>query len=119
MDTGLGVCAVAKLFSYIVLAAATLPRVPSVKIVRLWLGKRKVHPLLLQPGVECGTLEAELALQKNRLPKWINYNHLYYFWVVAREGSMVRAAEELLVSQPTISCQIKELEEMFGKKLFD
>jgi LysR family transcriptional activator of nhaA len=60
-----------------------------------------------------------MALQKNRLPKWINYNHLYYFWVVAREGSMVRAAEELLVSQPTISCQIRELEEMFGKKLFD
>jgi LysR family transcriptional activator of nhaA len=38
--------------------------------------------------------------------KWLNYNHLYYFWIVAREGSIARAAEELLVSQPTISIQI-------------
>ena len=35
--------------------------------------------------------------------KWINYNHLQYFWVVAREGGVVRASEELLVTQPTIS----------------
>lgn len=60
-----------------------------------------------------------MAHKNQKLPKWINYNHLYYFWVVAREGSMVRAAEELLVSQPTISCQIRELEEMFGKRLFE
>jgi len=51
--------------------------------------------------------------------KWLNYNHLYYFWVVAREGSVVRAAEELLVSQPTISTQIKELETTLGHRLFD
>jgi LysR family transcriptional activator of nhaA len=60
-----------------------------------------------------------LAQQKRRAPKWLNYNHLFYFWIVGREGSMVRAAEELMVSQPTISCQIKELEEMFGKRLFE
>lgn len=51
--------------------------------------------------------------------KWLNYNHLYYFWVVAREGGIARASEELLVSQPTISIQIKELEQAFGRKLFD
>lgn len=50
--------------------------------------------------------------------KWINYNHLYYFWSVAREGGIVRAAEELMVSQPTISVQIKELEAALGHKLF-
>ena len=51
--------------------------------------------------------------------KWINYNHLYYFWVVAREGGIARAAEELMVSQPTISVQIKELEAAVGHRLFD
>jgi LysR family transcriptional regulator, transcriptional activator of nhaA len=51
--------------------------------------------------------------------KWLNYHHLLYFWVVAREGSIVRASEELAVSQPTISLQIKELEQTFGRKLFD
>lgn len=51
--------------------------------------------------------------------KWMNYNHLQYFWMVAREGSIVRAAEELLVSQPTISLQIRELEKSLGRKLFD
>ena len=40
--------------------------------------------------------------------KWINYNHLYYFWMVARHGGVVRAAEELMVSQPTVSNQLKE-----------
>jgi len=51
--------------------------------------------------------------------KWLNYNHLYYFWIVAREGSIARAAEELMVSQPTISIQIKELETAVGHRLFD
>jgi len=51
--------------------------------------------------------------------KWINYNHLYYFWVVAREGGVVRASEELMVSQPTVSAQLKELESVLGHKLFD
>src|SRR3954462_14035240 len=51
--------------------------------------------------------------------KWLNYNHLHYFWVVAREGGVVRASEELLVSQPTISNQLKELEASLGHRLFD
>ncbi len=51
--------------------------------------------------------------------KWLNYNHLYYFWVVGREGGVVRAAEELMVSQPTVSNQLKELETALGHKLFD
>jgi LysR family transcriptional activator of nhaA len=51
--------------------------------------------------------------------KWLNYNHLYYFWMVAREGGIVRAAEELMVSQPTISIQIKELETALRTRLFD
>ncbi|RYG18882.1 LysR family transcriptional regulator, partial [bacterium] len=51
--------------------------------------------------------------------KWINYNHLYYFWMVAREGGVARASEELMVSQPTVSVQVKELEKAIGHKLFD
>jgi LysR family transcriptional activator of nhaA len=51
--------------------------------------------------------------------KWINYNHLYYFWAVARQGSIARAAEELMVSQPTISVQLKELETALGHRLFE
>jgi LysR family transcriptional activator of nhaA len=60
-----------------------------------------------------------LPQPKRHVRRWLNYNHLFYFWIVAREGSMMRAAEQLMVSQPTISCQIRELEEMFGKRLFD
>lgn len=50
--------------------------------------------------------------------EWLNYHHLRYFWTVAREGSLRRAAEKLHVSQPSISAQIKELEEQLGEPLF-
>jgi LysR family transcriptional activator of nhaA len=50
---------------------------------------------------------------------WLNYHHLLYFWTVAREGSIAKACERLLLSQPTISGQIRELEKAFGAKLFD
>lgn len=49
----------------------------------------------------------------------LNYNHLYYFYVVAKEGSIKRASQVLHVSQPTISHQIKLLEDYFNKQLFD
>ena len=50
---------------------------------------------------------------------WLNYNHLFYFWMVAREGSVVDAAKTLMVSQPTVSIQLKELETSLGHRLFD
>jgi LysR family transcriptional activator of nhaA len=50
--------------------------------------------------------------------EWLNYHHLLYFWVVAREGSIVRASEQLRLAQPTISGQLRALEEAFGDKLF-
>lgn len=49
---------------------------------------------------------------------WLNYHHLRYFWVVAREGSLRAAAERLNISQPSISAQINELEEFLGQPLF-
>jgi LysR family transcriptional activator of nhaA len=49
---------------------------------------------------------------------WLNYHHLRYFWRVAHEGGLRRAAEKLHVSPPSISAQIRELEEALGEKLF-
>jgi LysR family transcriptional activator of nhaA len=50
---------------------------------------------------------------------WLNYHHLLYFYTVAREGSVVRAAAALHLTQPTISGQIKALEDTLGERLFE
>jgi len=50
--------------------------------------------------------------------EWLNYHHLLYFWTVAREGSVARACEKLLLTQPTISGQLRALEKSIGEKLF-
>jgi LysR family transcriptional activator of nhaA len=50
---------------------------------------------------------------------WLNYHHLYYFWTVARTGSVTKASAELLLAPPTISAQIKRLEDSLGEKLFE
>jgi DNA-binding transcriptional LysR family regulator len=49
---------------------------------------------------------------------WLNYHHLRYFWTVAKEGGLRQAAARLHVSQPSISAQIRELEEALGERLF-
>ena len=49
---------------------------------------------------------------------WLNYHHLLYFWTAAKEGGLRQAAEKLHVSQPSISTQIRRLEEALGVKLF-
>lgn len=49
----------------------------------------------------------------------MNFNHLFYFYFVAKEGSIKSAAEKLHVSQPTISDQIKLLEEYLESQLFE
>jgi LysR family transcriptional activator of nhaA len=49
---------------------------------------------------------------------WLNYHHLLYFWVVAREGSIVAAGKQLRLAHPTISGQIHRLEDILGQKLF-
>ncbi len=50
--------------------------------------------------------------------EWLNYHHLLYFWTVAKEGSIARACEKLHLAQPTISGQLRLLEESLGEKLF-
>ncbi|HVE52744.1 MAG TPA: LysR family transcriptional regulator [Ramlibacter sp.] len=47
-----------------------------------------------------------------------NYRHLYYFWVVAKEGGMARAAARLDVAVQTVSAQVRELEQSLGHALF-
>ena len=46
-----------------------------------------------------------------------NYRHLYYFWVVAKEGGIARAAERLDMAAQTISAQVRELEKALGVSL--
>ena len=48
----------------------------------------------------------------------LNYNHLLYFWTVAQEGSVARAAEVLHLAPQTISGQLKMLEDSIGEPLF-
>ena len=49
----------------------------------------------------------------------LNFNHLHYFWSVAHEGSLTRAAERLNLSQSAVSVQIQKLEQQIGHPLFD
>lgn len=50
---------------------------------------------------------------------WLNYHHLLYFWTVAKEGGVTRAAQKLHLSQPTLSSQLKRLEAALGAKLLE
>lgn len=49
----------------------------------------------------------------------LNYHHLYYFRVIANEGSISKAAQRLLLGQPTLSMQLKQFEESLGHELFE
>lgn len=49
----------------------------------------------------------------------LNYHHLRYFWAVAHEGNLTRAARRLHVSQSSVSVQIQTLEEQLGQSLFE
>lgn len=50
-------------------------------------------------------------------PKRLNYQHLYYFWTVVRTGGLAQASAELNLSMPTISAQLRRLEERLGVEL--
>ncbi len=49
----------------------------------------------------------------------LNYHHLHYFWAVAKDGNLTRAATRLHVSQSALSVQIRQLEEQLGQALFE
>ncbi|HMI91180.1 MAG TPA: transcriptional activator NhaR [Polyangiales bacterium] len=50
--------------------------------------------------------------------EWLNYHHLLYFWLVAKEGSLARASAALRLAPSTVSGQIRALEQALGEKLF-
>jgi LysR family transcriptional activator of nhaA len=50
-------------------------------------------------------------------PKRLNYQHLFYFWTVVRTGSLTGASAELNLSMPTISAQLRQLEQRLGVQL--
>lgn len=49
----------------------------------------------------------------------LNFHHLRYFWAVAHEGNLTRAAERMFVSQSAVSVQIQKLEQQLGHALFE
>lgn len=49
---------------------------------------------------------------------WLNYHHLFYFWTIAREGSISKASKTIRLAQPTLSAQISTFENNLGKQLF-
>jgi LysR family transcriptional activator of nhaA len=51
--------------------------------------------------------------------EWLNYHHLLYFYFVAKEGSVARASQALRLAQPTLSSQIRKLEDSLDEKLFE
>ncbi|MFO0691725.1 MAG: transcriptional activator NhaR [Myxococcota bacterium] len=51
--------------------------------------------------------------------EWLNYHHLLYFWTIARTGSISAASAELRLAQPTLSGQLRVLEDQLGTKLFE
>ncbi len=55
---------------------------------------------------------------RTNLLRRLNFRHLHYFWVVAREEHLTRAAEQLHVSQSAVSMQLRRLEEVLGQDLF-
>ena len=49
--------------------------------------------------------------------EWLNFHHLFYFWTVVRTGSITKACEELRLAPPTVSAQLRDLEDHLGEKL--
>lgn len=56
---------------------------------------------------------------RDALVEWLNYHHLNYFWRIAREGSLSRAAATLGVTHSTLSTQLRVLEAFLGGELFE
>ena len=50
---------------------------------------------------------------------WLNYHHLFYFWMISQEGGLAKAAARLRLSHSTLSTQLKALEDFLGNPLFE
>ncbi len=51
--------------------------------------------------------------------EWLNYHHLYYFWIIVQEGGVAPAARRLRLTHSTLSTQLRALEAHFGTPLFE
>jgi len=51
--------------------------------------------------------------------QFLNYHHLFYFYTIAKEGSVTKATKKLRLAQSTLSTQLLQFEEQLGHKLFD
>ena len=51
--------------------------------------------------------------------EWLNFHHLFYFWRIAREGGLSRAATRLRLTHSTLSVQLRALEDFLGGELFE
>ncbi|MBC7466228.1 MAG: LysR family transcriptional regulator [Bdellovibrio sp.] len=51
--------------------------------------------------------------------EWLNYHHLYYFWIVCKEGGFSKAALKLRIAQSAVSLQVSKLEDHLGEKLME
>jgi len=49
--------------------------------------------------------------------QWLNYQHLHYFWLAAREGGISRAARQLRLTHTTVSEQVRAVEDALGEPL--
>lgn len=50
---------------------------------------------------------------------WLNYHHLFYFWTVAKTGTVSAAAKQLHLARPTVTSQLRDLEKAVGQKLLE
>jgi LysR family transcriptional activator of nhaA len=53
-----------------------------------------------------------------QMGEWLNYQHLLYFWLVAREGGLKPAAARLRLTHSTVSTQVQALQAALGERLF-
>jgi len=51
--------------------------------------------------------------------EWLNYHHLFYFWLTVKTGTVAAAAESLHLARPTVAAQIKDFEKAVGQPLFE
>jgi LysR family transcriptional regulator, transcriptional activator of nhaA len=57
--------------------------------------------------------------QANPFMEWLNYHHLFYFWLTVKTGTVSAAADSLHLARPTVAAQIKDLEKSMGASLFE
>jgi LysR family transcriptional activator of nhaA len=64
-------------------------------------------------------IDKPIYLRDIRDMEWLNYHHLYYFWLVCTEGGFTKAAGRLRIAQSAVSLQISKLEDYLGEKLME